>query len=369
MATPRPALGHALDTSTSGQPTGTAHSTRPRSATGSSRRPGRRRSSALIGLAASACVGLLTLPGTASATPSPADLTQQVAAASHQLEVISEQVNQAQVALQQQQAAAQQADQAAATARNQLKAIQGKVAQIARTAYTTGDVSRLDVLLTSRSAKDFIAQMGTLDALAGHQTEVLGQVATTAKNAEKAQAKADSAAQAAKKTLDDVTAQQSQLQAQIADYKKQYAALTAPQQQVVTRAVSGNSVPVPGPVVANSQAAQTAVNTALAQVGKPYQWGASGPNSFDCSGLTMYSYAAAGVSLPHSAAAQSRMGTPVSRDQLQPGDLVFFYSPVSHVAMYIGNGEIVHASTSGEPVKVVSLDSMPNYNSARRIAG
>jgi cell wall-associated NlpC family hydrolase len=63
------------------------------------------------------------------------------------------------------------------------------------------------------------------------------------------------------------------------------------------------------------------------------------------------------------------MGVPVSRDQLQPGDLVFFYSPVSHVGMYIGNGEMVHASTEGTPVQVVSLDSMPDYNSARRIVG
>ena len=75
----------------------------------------------------------------------------------------------------------------------------------------------------------------------------------------------------------------------------------------------------------------------------------------------------AGVALPHSSSMQSQMGVPVSRDQLQPGDLVFFYSPVSHVAMYIGNGQIVHASTAGQPVKVVSLDSMPGYNSARRI--
>ena len=63
------------------------------------------------------------------------------------------------------------------------------------------------------------------------------------------------------------------------------------------------------------------------------------------------------------------MGMPVSRDQLQPGDLVFFYSPVSHVGMYIGNGQMVHASTSGSPVKVASIDSMGSYNSARRIAG
>ena len=77
----------------------------------------------------------------------------------------------------------------------------------------------------------------------------------------------------------------------------------------------------------------------------------------------------AGVSLPHSSSMQSTMGTPVSESQLEPGDLVFFYSPVSHVAMYIGNGQMVHASTAGQPVKVASVASMPGYNSARRIAG
>jgi cell wall-associated NlpC family hydrolase len=123
------------------------------------------------------------------------------------------------------------------------------------------------------------------------------------------------------------------------------------------------------PAAAPNQVAQTAVDTALAQQGKPYAWGGAGPSSFDCSGLVQYAYAAAGVSLPHSSSMQSTLGTPVSLADLQPGDLVFFYSPVSHVAMYIGNGQIVHASTAGQPVKVVSLDSMSAYiNSARRIA-
>ena len=137
-------------------------------------------------------------------------------------------------------------------------------------------------------------------------------------------------------------------------------------EQVV--ASHGDTQAAPTGVVAPSAAAQKAVDTALAQVGDPYVWGASGPDAFDCSGLTQYAYSAGGVSLPHSASSQSRMGTPVSRDQLQPGDLVFFYSPVSHVGMYIGNGQMVHAATSGEPVKVVSLDSMGSYNSARRVA-
>jgi peptidoglycan DL-endopeptidase CwlO len=97
-------------------------------------------------------------------------------------------------------------------------------------------------------------------------------------------------------------------------------------------------------------------------------WAAAGPDAFDCSGLTQYAYAAAGVSLPHSSSMQSQMGTPVSRSELQPGDLVFFYSPVSHVGMYIGNGQMVHASTSGQPVQVASLDSMGSFSGARRVA-
>jgi cell wall-associated NlpC family hydrolase len=122
------------------------------------------------------------------------------------------------------------------------------------------------------------------------------------------------------------------------------------------------------PSAAPTQAAQIAVNTALAQLGKPYVWGAAGPNSYDCSGLVLKAYSAAGIALPHSSNMQSRIGTPVAKANLQPGDLVFFYSPVSHVGMYIGNGQMVHASTAGQPVKVTNLASMPGFNSARRLA-
>jgi cell wall-associated NlpC family hydrolase len=122
------------------------------------------------------------------------------------------------------------------------------------------------------------------------------------------------------------------------------------------------------PVAAPTQAAQIAVDTALAQQGKPYVWAGAGPDSFDCSGLTQYAYAAAGISLPHSSSMQSTLGTPVAYADLQPGDLVFFYSPVSHVGMYIGNGQMVHAGTTGDVVKVIDLAYMPGFNSARRIA-
>ena len=130
----------------------------------------------------------------------------------------------------------------------------------------------------------------------------------------------------------------------------------------------GDTAVAAAPAPAPTPAAQTAVDTALAQQGDPYVWGGAGPDSFDCSGLTQYAYAAAGISLPHSSSMQSTIGTPVAYADLQPGDLVFFYTPVSHVGMYIGNGQMVHAGTSGDVVKVVELAYMPDFNSARRIA-
>jgi cell wall-associated NlpC family hydrolase len=120
-------------------------------------------------------------------------------------------------------------------------------------------------------------------------------------------------------------------------------------------------------VVAPNHAAQVAVDTALAQQGKPYQWGGTGPGGYDCSGLVWSAYKAAGVDLPRTSRAQSTVGAPVSKANLKPGDLVFFYSPVGHVGMYVGNGLMVHSSTYGQPVSVVPVDSMWGYNSARRV--
>ncbi|MCE3556003.1 NlpC/P60 family protein [Pseudonocardia sp. RS11V-5] len=109
-----------------------------------------------------------------------------------------------------------------------------------------------------------------------------------------------------------------------------------------------------------------ALAAARTRLGMPYVWGASGPNAFDCSGLTSWAFKQAGVSLPRTSAAQSTVGTAVSKDQLQPGDLVFFYSPVSHVGIYLGDGKVLHASTSGEPVKISNVADMPFHN-ARRV--
>jgi cell wall-associated NlpC family hydrolase len=122
-----------------------------------------------------------------------------------------------------------------------------------------------------------------------------------------------------------------------------------------------------GRVIAPNQVAQKIVDTALAQQGKAYVWAGAGPSVFDCSGLTQFAARAAGISLPHSSRMQSTIGRPVSRADLRPGDLVFFYSPVGHVGVYIGGGKMVHAPTTGDVVRIANVDTMWGYNSARRL--
>ena len=107
----------------------------------------------------------------------------------------------------------------------------------------------------------------------------------------------------------------------------------------------------------------------MSELGKPYVWAASGPDSFDCSGLVVYAFGAVGKSLPHSTYALYSMGAPVSQDQLEPGDLVFF-DGLGHVGIYIGGGQFVHAPHTGDVVKVSSLSEgwyASSYVGARRI--
>ena len=315
-----------------------------------------------------------TVPAQAAPATS-AEVAQLVAARGHELEVITEQFNDARVTLEAQQETAKAAVATMEQATAELAAAQQQIRGLARSAYTGEALGPVHALLTSDSADAFVDRVTTLQLVAGHQAEILESAAAANVAAAQAQAVAQQAAAEAQATYDQVAAQQAALQAEVDGYRAAFAALSAQEQQVVvsssheeraSRSEDRAEVPASAPVVANSGAAQIAIDTAMAQRGKPYVWAAGGPNSYDCSGLTAYAFRAAGISLPHSSRAQSQMGQAVSRDQLQPGDLVFFYSPVSHVGIYIGNGQMVHAPTSGDVVKVAPL--MSGFSGARRIA-
>ena len=128
-----------------------------------------------------------------------------------------------------------------------------------------------------------------------------------------------------------------------------------PQDQCGTSATGTDPAAFPG----SSQKVEAAIKFALAQQGKPYVWGATGPGSYDCSGLMLRAWEAAGVTLPRVSRAQATAGRHVPIDQMQRGDLVFYFSPISHVGMYLGNGKIIHAPHPGASVTVTDVKSMP----------
>ncbi|MEV5684093.1 MULTISPECIES: C40 family peptidase [unclassified Streptomyces] len=131
-------------------------------------------------------------------------------------------------------------------------------------------------------------------------------------------------------------------------------------------APTGRGIPRGSATAPDARAAQ-AVDFAYGAIGKPYVWGATGPSSFDCSGLTQAAWRSAGVSLPRTTYTQINAGQRVSRSELAPGDLVFFYSGISHVGLYVGGGRMIHAPRPGAPVRIAPIDQMP-FAGATRVA-
>ena len=132
----------------------------------------------------------------------------------------------------------------------------------------------------------------------------------------------------------------------------------------VAEAAPGVQAAAPAAAPAASQG-QAIVDAAASKIGAPYVWGATGPNAFDCSGLTSWAYQQVGKQIPRTSQAQASQGTKVSRDALQPGDIVAFYSGASHVGIYTGRGTVIHASTEGQPLAEVSMDYMPFHSAVR----
>lgn len=132
--------------------------------------------------------------------------------------------------------------------------------------------------------------------------------------------------------------------------------------QAAAAPVEEFAAPAPAPEVS---AGQKILDAAQTRVGSPYAWGATGPNSFDCSGLTSWAYQQAGISIPRTSQAQIGGGAQVAKSDLQPGDIVAFYSGASHVGIYAGNGQVVHAPYSGTSVSYAPVDSMPFYGATR----
>ena len=237
--------------------------------------------------------------------------------------------------------------------------VRAQVAKAVVSQYQGQALSSTTQVLLSQNPDAFLNQLTTVSEYNDQQGQMMADFAVQAKQLEMRQA-------AAQRELDRIAATKKELGQEKAEIDDKAAKAKELLGRLKDRAASasrsGARVPVDVPA---SGRAGAAVSYAMSQVGDAYVYGASGPSAYDCSGLTMMAWAQAGVSLPHSSGGQMGSGAPVSQSQLQPGDLVFYYSPVSHVGMYIGNGMIVHAANPGSGVTTAPVNSMP-YSGAVR---
>jgi cell wall-associated NlpC family hydrolase len=303
---------------------------------------------ALVALSGAALA--VRLPATA-APSSQVDLERLGA----QIDTLDEQLNQAiiQLAPLNQQLAT--AKQAVRRQRGQLAAIQQLIGAQAATEYKGGGVDLVAALLAGSDSKDLIDKAELLNLLAQRNNNLLDTAAALRDLYDQAVAQAQAAQAAQLKIVKQIAAKRNLIERKLTELQHLRSLIGDPR-----------SVPLPANLAIPVGPAGIAVRTALAQLGKPYQWGAAGPSSFDCSGLTMYSWGKAGVAMPHSAAAQYDAFPHVARSQLQPGDLVFFGSPIHHVGMYIGQSLMVAAPSSGRLVQVQTLVGRSDYVGAAR---
>lgn len=277
-------------------------------------------------------------------------------------------------------------------ARAELAKYQSAVDKVAVADYVGGPTDGLTGILTANSPQQLIDQLALQNTIGNEMVTTMRrfrEAGAQADSAEKASAISaageKAAAEQASAVRAELQAKQSQLQRQIAVVKSRYDALTPDQQAALAAlpppppvdrsaatpdVLAGGALapPIDGVPPIDSAAAEAlppagggsgnaaVVQAALTRIGSPYVWGGSGPNTFDCSGLIMWAFQQTGKSLPHSSQALATGGQPVAREDLQPGDIVTFYSDVSHAGIYIGDGMMVHASTYGTPVRVAPID-------------
>ncbi|GAA4366731.1 C40 family peptidase [Nocardioides caricicola] len=314
----------------------------------------------LSGAALIATLGLVP-SGSAQAKPDIDDVQAKVDRLYHEAEQASERYNDARLELKDLEADLDslQADQDRQDDR--LGVVREQVQDAIVRQYEGQSLAAVGQVVVSEDSQDFLAQLSTMSAFNDMQSQLFDEYATELKSL-------DIRADATERRAEDIAALEEKLAAEkktaeekLAEAEALLADLKAEEREDI---LSRGTVRMPSDVPASGSAA-AAVAYAMAQVGDAYVYGAAGPSAFDCSGLTMMAWGAAGVGLPHSSSAQYSSGPHVAASDLQPGDLVFYYSPISHVGMYIGNGLIVHAANPGTGVVVSGLYSMPYVGAVR----
>ena len=309
---------------------------------------------ALLALAVVVPLALVWSGGVALADPSVSDLQRQLRGLNGDADKAVERYLDAKIQLQQARAQLASLQTNVDAARRQLDDLRGLVSSQAADAYMFGPAD-LALMLDPGNTDDTLDRMQTLTLLAQRANDQLTDLGTAERAFNDEMARLRQFEQAQQERVKRLAAEKDKVDRLVQRTQTLLAELRqtggAGAVDGIDPGVAAGSVPPPP---TGSGGAAAAVRYAYAQVGKPYAFGAAGPNAFDCSGLTMMAWRQGGIALPHSAAGQIGVGRRVTRAELQPGDLIFRYSPISHVAIYVGGGMQIAATHTGSTVKFQS---------------
>jgi peptidoglycan DL-endopeptidase CwlO len=342
---------------------------------------GRKRSARVLAtLCITALGGSMLGVAPASADPDIDSVKSQVDTLDRKAEQTSHRLDKARLSLKQARARHQRLEHRLTRERAQVAQVRDLLAAAVVAQYQGLGLSSTSQVLLSRNPDAFLDQLATVSSSDDQQSRAMADYAdsverlrlreSTAERELRTLSRSKSRLGTEKKKVDTRASEAKVLLDRLEERAAERQASRSAARAATTRSTgstgsTGRSAATPAPAAPASGHAAAAVQYAMAQVGKSYVYGAAGPSAFDCSGLTMMAWAQAGVSLPHSSGAQMGSGTPVSQSELQPGDLVFYYSPVSHVGIYVGNGQIVNALNPGAGVRISGVNSMP-YSGAVR---
>lgn len=303
-------------------------------------------------------LGVLVPATAAHAEPSIDEIDRQIRSQAAQLEKIIEQYNKVTEELKATQAAAEVLAAELKPLSEELTSATARIGEIAALAYKGAPLAKFSSVLDVGSPSTMVDRLITLDQITKFENGQIASFAETKARHDAEKSKLDG-------LIAEQTAQRQTLETQKAKITTDIARLRELRSKAYgqqPKVQTAKPATVAAPYVAGKAGA--AVSFAYAQVGKPYNWAAAGPGSYDCSGLTMAAWRAGGVSLPHNAAMQWNKVSHISRAALQPGDLVF-YSGLNHVGIYVGSNKIIHAPTYGESVQLSSVDLMKPYGYGR----
>ncbi|MFE1880611.1 C40 family peptidase [Streptomyces diastatochromogenes] len=251
-----------------------------------------------------------------------------------------------------------------ARGQQELNKLRDGLGSLATAQYRSGGIDSSVQLFLSSNPDDFLDKASTLDQLSSQQVEALQKIQDKQRELAQERAEATEKLKDLAATRTELGNKKKEVQGKLAEAQKLLNTLTAKEkaalaaEQARANRSSTERVDLGDDSSASGRAA-AAFSAAQSKIGSPYVYGASGPSSFDCSGLTSWAYAQAGVSIPRTSEAQANIGAHLSQSQLQVGDLVFFYGDLHHVGLYAGNGQVLHAPHTGAVVRYESISNMP----------